>query len=193
MADTLPLNFPIPAEGSIVSYNWSDTLNGLGYITFYPTITDNSTAENILSPEIIQGEAYISASGTVDTTFSSSTFNTPKTIKGDAYISGALYQNSGANTTITATFYKYSGGQSAISSAIATETWVAGGNRNLYFNFRIPLTETHFKIGDYLQLKLSVTSTGNLGVVAVSPNASGYFSGVADTTMYLSVPFKVAI
>jgi hypothetical protein len=35
MADLLPLNFPLPSESSIASYDYIDSIEGLGYITFY--------------------------------------------------------------------------------------------------------------------------------------------------------------
>ena len=36
MSNNLPVNFPLQSEGAITSYNWTEMLSGMGYLTLYP-------------------------------------------------------------------------------------------------------------------------------------------------------------
>ena len=40
MAEVMPINFPLPSESAVASYNWSDVASGETYITFYPFFAD---------------------------------------------------------------------------------------------------------------------------------------------------------
>lgn len=85
MAEQLPINFAVPSEGAIASYNWIDLEAGFGYVDYYLCSSDDGTIykRTLTTTAVPSSEASISTSANYY--FISSVLNSPKTIEGTAY------------------------------------------------------------------------------------------------------------
>ena len=99
MAQQLPKNFDTPAESSVASYNYVDTLEGVGQLKFYGAgIKDSISSRQILTGQIIEPNPLtivVGSGNNVD--FVLPPFNLPKTTKG----TGILTFNTVVNNTTT--------------------------------------------------------------------------------------------
>lgn len=172
MADNLPVNFPIPAESAIASYNWTDIANGTGYATFYGSLF---SASNILTPTLYNVPNMGLAAGTY-ATFDATPFNSPRTAKGYAYINA--YRLGGAgNTTFTAKVSKISG---AVTTDISSEVSSSATGNDAWFLIRLLLTETVFKRGDILRVSIKSGDATNFGISTTYP-------------CLINIPFKIEL
>ena len=187
------------ASPLVASYDWADVANGFGYIEFYPAITDNSTTDYLLltKPLATKTKMYARQNNNTTFTFDSSVFNSPRTVKGIAIVSGALYA---ANTTatITAHFYKYSGGETSISSDVGTASYTPTVNSDTNYLFNVPLTETNFAAGDNLRVKITFTAGTNAVHFGISPDgsndaASAILFNDVSPQLKIQVPFKIEV
>lgn len=92
--DTLPINFNIPNEGAVVSYNYTDLASGEGYQTFYGGTASNGdvlTQSNKFISETTHTSSEETPVSTTSTKYIDKdfdiTFNTPRTIKGKLFVS----------------------------------------------------------------------------------------------------------
>lgn len=216
MADLMPVNFPIPGEQAIASYDIQDILNGLGYEQFYLcAFTDSSATTYAMIANTIYGDPKI-ISGTQDTTqtftFDSSIFNTPRTVKGTLYCDFSLMvdhasgQNAGTGYVVV-TLYHYDGSTETSLGTAQTDTvslGSSGGAREKALKFA--LTEKTFAVGDRIRVKVQVNSSGgtsgtsvtrvgvdprNRTYTAVSPGQVSF--DTQHTTFNIYVPFKTVI
>lgn len=194
MASTLPLNFPVPSEPSITSYDIDEIRDGVGYATYYLFTThDNSGTNYVIDKEELYSEDnYLNGDvgGTTTTwTFTSYPFLTPKNVKGDILTRAYTRHNAaGAAATLYVQIkvYHYDGTtETQLGSTWQSENMTVAGLTNTYLNARINVaTQKHFKIGDMIRVKVLTTSSGATGgtqwEVGFDPqNRSG---NVIDTT-----------
>jgi hypothetical protein len=180
---TIPNKYNFSGEPAIASYNYTDIINGFGYATLYPLVTEtNGGKDYFISPTALAsaGTERLDASTTpgTDYTFNSSTFNSPRILKGTALASGYLNYTTTSDTVIKIKFQKVSGATvTDVSSQITSQS--AGSPQP--FLMKIPLTTTHFKIGDSLRMVATVIghSSGNVPVYSTS------------NSFVLKVPFDI--
>jgi hypothetical protein len=180
MADNLPINFPLPSESAIASYNYQDIAAGLGYKTFYLVDpADTASTKYVLSPEAITTGGTTGGLLTAGTyTFTTSTFNSPRILKGTAYFYGKLVRNA-SNQTAAVTIKVNA---TAISSTITSPTYTATSP----FCLEVPLTETRVKRGD--TISAVVTITGATGGAVIDPQGD---IRAETPSMQVNLPFKI--
>lgn len=201
MAEVLPVAFPIPGESAIASYNYTDVAEGTGVVEFYGAETYDTTATRkyiLTANQITSNTAdLISPNGTIN--FDLSPFNSPRTIKGTAYFSVGMYESSSAAYYITAKIQKSSGGVvTDCSAAFQSDTIQANGVWKMVL-VAIPLTQTHFKKGDFLRLNLDVhgANNGNWSMGCDPTGRSGTYINSTltapsmTTKLTLNIPFKL--
>lgn len=217
MAITLPLNFPLPGESAVASYDYEDIVDGSGIVLLQAIGFTDSTGETYgLSKNSLYGDPTETGSDpateanfTIEKTltFSSAIFNTPRTIKGIAYIDGTMgLVESGAtdgfNAKITFTFYHYDGSTQTSIGSVTTETVESthSSTKLQSFCLKTTLTQKLFQIGEVLQIKVDVylqktggTSNNQL-FLAFDPmgNDTTHISSTNNqTTLRFLVPFKI--
>lgn len=167
MADTLPLNFPIPIETAITSYPYTDIQEGTGMVNFSgDRVSIDGTAGNDLY--ILSTASGLIPSVTSTTVTSANTinfdvvFNTPKIVNGTGYV--IIPFNCTGTAALTPTFrvYHYDGStETAISSAITVPTGTAGGGTTYFERIgTFSVTNVNFKRGETLRLKLTFADGG---------------------------------
>jgi len=173
----LPLKYQTQPS-AIASYDYTDVADGTGNSTFYLCYTaDNSGDTLILTNEILYSTEIdytyqIDAADNTDAAnldFNLTAFNTPRTIQGNATveIGMSLYQSTTADDRVwtynTINLYKVSGGvETLIGTAVSATEANPGSDTSTYYinTFSIPLTQTHFKIGDNLRANILVHVSG---------------------------------
>ena len=217
MANTLPINIPIPAESAIASYDYTDIADGAGYTTFDCFATTSSTATAYImarngsrtSPGVISA-LFNNTTGTQTVEFITSAFNTPRILKGKVllYIShGSLTTNSShpATSYVTATLKQNS---TSLGSAISP-TGTTGATIDTIFVHQNVLeinitTPVNIKIGD--TLTLSVVQTCGAGGISnkvfyiwFDPLDTAITSSytvnptTADSYLKVRIPFKIQL
>jgi hypothetical protein len=208
MADRLPINFDIPQESAVASYNWTELASGLGYVTFYGAMsatggTSPTVVYNLLSNPLpsnphlrtldgIYALQHSATAYTVDT----NVFNTPRLLQGTAYVSATLgIENNTASITMTVKLQHVRGAVvTDISSSLTSMTFTTSSDTTLRRNVIIPLdlTTTNIKKGDII--RLLVTNTGSAGGARTTRIG---FCPVSTDANYqpfkLSLPFKIEI
>jgi len=189
-AEVVPVNFPVPGESSIASYNYTDIANGLGYSSYYPNgIWDGSAVVYLLMSQTLHSQAGVrDFASTNSQDLDLSPFNTPKTLMGTAYFQFSAKTSSGASV-ITATIKKVSGASvTSISSAIASSSI---STSEAWKILKIPLTKTNFKIGDILRLTLAADAGTVHCYVGVDPTNTA--STITNTQSVLSIPSRISL
>lgn len=210
-AETLPVNFDVPSENIISTYNWTDIANGAGYATFYGSDFLDSTETKVYSLITSTIEAYTGITETAhntDNTYNFDiAFNSPRTLKGDCFIGVPIRADGEGSSTIAitmnASLYHYDGStETQIGGTITLALTSGAGTANwAYLNGVFePSSQVQFKIGEILRLKLNlvnaasgnVTSTG-----AFAHNPTNWDTTYASEAGYrhmilkLDVPFKI--
>jgi hypothetical protein len=219
MADQLPINFAVPQEGAIASYDFEDIIDGSGYLRLYATRMHNDgtyslIAENRISPFMIHSATgYVSATATValaasptyttilNLTFNSAAFNFPRILNGTARLQLPIsYNVNGASiirNTITIT-------NVTTSETIASDTWsttYAAPASIAASNIIRPMTISNKRIAPTNQIRINIVIDGTNTAGAVNGTATINFdpldrAGVADTfssQLILEVPVKVEL
>lgn len=183
MADTLPINFPLPPESSIASYDYFDLADGTGLKQYYCgaganstiTIGDNfghisSIADGILFDNPFyaelaagKGDLHVTSANTSDgmsitLTFDLAPFNIPRIIGGFAYLQLSVYRNNtGTNTSqFSAVYQKVASGGGTTDLNTTTQFTFAKNQSSTKF-VRQQLTQTAFARGDKLRLVITIT------------------------------------
>lgn len=94
MANTLPLNIPVPASASIASFNYTDIAEGTGVVKFYGASRNaNGTTDYFLTTSPVYSDDIILSgaipTGNFDRVLAKSydvKFNRPQNLKGIAYL-----------------------------------------------------------------------------------------------------------
>lgn len=186
MADNIPISFPIPTERGVVSYDYTDIAAGVGIVTYYLSATANNAGTTYcLSDFALPVGGGGGTMPTVETDFDLNSFKIPRYVSGTAYLAGWLDYAAGDAFVWTAQLKKVSGGvETDISSLITSNSM----NYDQEMSLAIPLTSTHFKIGDTLRLTTTKTA-GGTGNLKMDPTS---LYSVLDP-MKLYVPFKLEL
>lgn len=165
MAEVMPINFPLPSENAVASYNYTDMAEGTG-ITIFNLV--GTTGDNILTSQTVYADRIEEESADTSTTsdyvkifdvdYDLSAFNMPKTIKGTGLLNFSQFgQGSGDETSswyFTIVVKKYDGSTETSIGTVNSSTLTATGvhtTSNLEL-LPISLTQTHFAIGDILRV-----------------------------------------
>ena len=170
MAETIPINFPIPQETAITSYPYSDIREGTGIVRFRGVRLqiDNNSANDVYSLVTDSGIVSVKDGATVVTSGSSLdfdvTFNTPKIIDGNCIIYIPIYwTTAGAAATITpkVTVIHYDG--SSETTLLAQTTFQTGTGSIATadeWGLRVDIPRTHFKICETLRFTIEFATGG---------------------------------
>jgi hypothetical protein len=158
MAEVMPINFPLPSESAVASYNWSDVASGETYITFYPFFANPLYCMSATPINSGLGPSISQFGYNTTLTFTTTAFNAPRTIKGLAIASCPWIKSDANNKTVTVTIKKVTA--EAVESTLCTITLntitgregagVAGGSATI--------AETIIGVGEYLRAVFVIPS-----------------------------------
>jgi hypothetical protein len=170
MAENLPINFNIPAENVIATYNYTDLAEGTGMSDFYGMAINTGwsgavsyilTEKNYYSTQARQTTTYaapldVHTSGAVltadadpansfDLDFDLTSFNTPRVIKGTAIIQVPWAQNfspSGAlSGALVVQLQKYDGSTETTFASGAVQKRIDASGTNYYLTtLKVPVS-----------------------------------------------------
>ena len=191
MAQIIPNNFIVSSEGAIASYNYTDIASGTGFVSYYgaAVATDGGTSYILTTNPIHSSTATETNPTTIDGF--SITFNKPQNIKGTLITDiPVIFSGLGNTLYCTITVYKNS---TQIGTAISdTRTGAASYS---YKSFAVPITisQTHFKKGDTLKIKLVFTKSGGSFYLGYDPQnrTTGETLSNECTIMRYYVPFVI--
>lgn len=201
MADQLPVNFIIPSEGAIASYNFTDIAAGTGIVTYYlgrmvsPFFLTN--IQQIYS-DVYTQSTTLTGNGDFFDQDHDVFINRPITIKGDCYVNYATNVSaSNGDIALTAKLRKWDG---STETEIASGTGGASsatGQRMMLAKITVS-SATTIKKGEYLRLTILFTKTNHTGnstlTLAYDPagRTDANFS-VIGTTSKLLLPVRIEI
>lgn len=209
MADQLPINFPLPGENIIASYDFIDVQEGFGYQMYYLTdsIDSTGTTYEMGKNEIFSSDIEVIALNTdLTTTFYSGAFARPVYMKGTVKFSFcSAVQQSGVGQTaqINVKLYHYDGS----TSTQLGSTWqsavmnLTAGNVQTIHNGKIVVTGKKFKRGEIIKMEVIIDSTGGNNHISfgIDPqNRDGSYitpsTVISSTTQFLVfVPYRIEI
>jgi hypothetical protein len=177
MAQTLPINFPIPGESAIASYNYYDITDGTGITIFYGfTHNESGTTGYALSTNAMYPYSIKTlVSSAVDGLTKLGTYNfdlilnAPRRIKGKARFIGSYGTTAnagGSRVALVVNLIKVSGGTPTTIATASTETSSEVVSVTGWFlaNLEIALTSiTHFKKSDTLRVQVELWGDANSG------------------------------
>lgn len=152
------------SEAAIASYSYTDIAEGTGVVVFNGFKTTPSPYYK-LGTNPPYSEEISTLNGTDTPTvmdFDLTPFNLPKIVRGTAYVSLGIGKAETGSVSVTCQVYKVSAATTAISSARVSKVVVSASSPEMSL-VNIPLTQTHFKIGDILRLKMTLTNAGWTG------------------------------
>jgi len=206
MAENLPVNFSIPAEPVIASYDFYDFAEGTGIKTFYACASvDSGGTDYFLTADVIYSDPKSTlAVNTVKVLdFNLSAFNTPKIIRGTAAINVnySMYtDNPGThNCTLKFEFKKVSTATTTILTLTSANLPVVGGaaavSGLLCLTGIIP--ETIFGLGDILRVTATLTANdGNCTSIKMGHDPQDRADPDYDlekTQLKVNIPFKIPL
>jgi len=170
MADTLPINFQVPNEGAIVSYNYTDFAEGTGITTFYGFVSttdagndEHLTTDSSMFSTVIESVTSSGAGNAVhDADFDLNVFNMPQTLNGTAYVTftfgGGSSSSNNNNVYANVTIRHWDGSTETDLVTDQSETIVVNNNnREKLVTMPLVIPKTNFKKGETLRLNITVT------------------------------------
>lgn len=197
MAENLPINFAIPGENLIASYDWYQTLSDIGYQNFYLMKIKSTTATSyILTNQLTYADRYCIEETTSDKDFDLTVLK-PCTLKGDLIVLLSFRCPSGT-PVITGTLYHVNGAGTETSLGSGTISAEAVGEAYNHMRLlKFTLTEKSFGIGEKIRLNLTWSSVthiyldpSNRNEIKEGPVSSG--SALMQSTQVF-IPFKVEL
>ena len=207
----MPVPLKITSAGNIPSVvDWSDTIQGVGYKRFYAcsTYKENGSAYGyFLSSQAVDsglGESATNGLCTVspcDINFDFE-FGVPCIVESaDALVNFTLMLQDTTDTmTVTVDLYHVDTG--AAETSIGTQ-WTdtrTDGAVDFYIRLcaKLPLTKTHFAIGEKLRLSIALTDTGDPGRIYHDGGSrmtftETYSGATIGSDVTLDIPFKIDI
>jgi len=201
MADNLPVNFPIPSENAVASYNWVDVVTSQGYITLYGAKTQSGY---VLSSEVLYSDAVYTKKAFTDATFVLQldldydvTIGKPLTLMGKMLVSVPVqvYSSGNVGGYIIAKLRKWNGTtETEIANGTSTEEWLiwADASNNNYYTSdagtttrtRVLLVEltvplTSYKVGE--TLRVTIESYGKRSGSGTGTSIQQYHDPVGRT------------
>ncbi len=199
----IPQTYPtIPQP--IATFDFEDIANNTGVVILFgiSSETDGGVDYHLVPNKAFssQSETNRTSSGTTTIDFDLGTFNLPRTAKGTAYFSA----NIGAATNIIVKVlvqlkHVTNSTETNITSEITSQSVTTGSGVSSEMVFlELPITEKHFKKGDFLRLTVKLNTNGTNGAVGHDPNNGDgtVVLGSADkitTVMELQMPFRIDI
>lgn len=215
MADQLPLNFNIPPEPILVSYDYTDFASGLGYVEYYLSAAKDSSGTDYLAitndlASAVQCMETNEAQTPKTFIFYTSEFNSLRRLNGKAYFSCCIGHLAHGGLTISSSFqvkfYKYDGVNSTqigstwqstnYVAAVAAKDWMVLG--------KVSLPETKIKKGEQIKIEIIVSTSESGGgdsqtcTIGIDPSnsisekpASDY--GLRTTIFKLLLPYKIEV
>jgi hypothetical protein len=172
LADVLPINFPVPSESSIASYDYTDIAEGTGVVVFQGVNTQDNAVQDY---SLITNTIYSTNKFTYGTSGPNAkaididfdvTFNNPKNIKGIArgqvsWLQGdETVANKSGDSYAIMKIRKYSGtteteiaSNTKSKSLVAADTTVNGTTVMIEANIS---SVVHFKAGDILRVTIEI-------------------------------------
>lgn len=179
MAETLPINFPLPSESFSANFDYFDWASGFGYRRLYLSTTETSVATSyILTPNTIHSTHGATTIGVSEDRDFDVAFASPQTIEGDVILRFSEAAGSGS-ASMSATWKIYHvtvGGTETQLATVTTPTVNVGASgRNYLIVTKMAVAKTSFAIGEKLRLNVVTTGTSP-GLIAIDP------SGLTSTT-----------
>jgi hypothetical protein len=201
MADLLPINFPVPSESAIASYDYTDIAEGTGVVKFMGMVDMDDNGMLVTSESIGSHKAYrIIASGGSATLLNKSfdvTFNMPKTIKGKCIccipVSGSA--GNARDRSAAVTIYHVNAASTATSLGTDTGTDIGTASAtiaaNEVINVVINVAKKHFKKGETLRINVNATrsDTGGDDTIGHDPMNRTTDSSLTTSQMSFFIPF----
>jgi hypothetical protein len=210
----VPINFAVPSESAIASYNSVELLTGQGKLEFngYNLLQFGGTKKYSMSEyNSASTDVYTDISSGVGLTFKTSKLKKPLVIEGDLNVTFSLYicrATTGAGTPYvdyTATFSKISNGVTTVLSTGPTQQFTGSG---IWTSAPIAVTgpvthllsipKTNFQIGDEMVLTITGVLSG------VNPRSGLFhdplgrkslynltFATEQDSKLKITVPIKI--
>ena len=185
------------AQRSIASYDYTDIAEGTGVVKFYAYSSASSLAEtyNLTTDSSINSRnIFSSLSGTPGNSytynFDLQAFNLSKVVKGTAIVNGLMTYHPGTNNQVyvKAQILKWDGStETAISGQIQSQNNVGVEST---FCIKLPLTETHFRKGEILRLKMVLYAIGS-DVASLFHDPQGRVAGDFSTTATYSSTLRI--
>ena len=198
----IPQTFPAPTEAAIASFSFTDIADGSGNVIFLGLAAETSGG---VTYHLVQTAIFSqppatgrSSQGTTTIDFNSSTFNLPRIAKGTATFSAAMGVTGGESVKLLVTVIHFDGSTETVIGAEQTSQTFTGGESEMV-SFRFTLTETLFKKGDLIRLRVKLNQVNAAGSSEVGhdPNnedATFIKPGTKHTTvMQLHMPFKIDV
>ncbi len=192
----MPINFPLPSESAVASYNWSDVASGETYITFYPFFANtlycmSATPINSgLGPSISQfgGATY---------TFTTTAFNAPRTIKGLAIASCPWIKTDADAKTVTVTIKKVTAALVETTLCTITLNTITGDDVGGVAGGSATIAETIIGVGEYLRAVFVIPSACYISFDPVDRSwkiwaGSDYVTNTYGATR-IEIPVKVPL
>lgn len=167
MVQGLPLEFDVPGESIVATYDYYDFGEGTGMRLLYAakTSADEILTQNQVYSHSIETSGTSSSpptdayENTLDVDFDLSAFNAPKDVYGTAYVNGYFEvqtTGTGANGTgkLTLKLRKWDGSaETEIASVDLEVATVHNDTQSKLFLLSLPITTpVHFAVGDILRL-----------------------------------------
>lgn len=203
----LPLNFAIPAENAIASYNYTDISEGTGIQVFYGCDSVNSVGTTYIATGKSLWSANTSTtvagttSGTMDKYIDADfdvTFNTTKTIVGDAYVNMCFAINSATTPKTGYIIFKvrkYSGGVETDLGTVQSATLTGQSNATVWrpLNMKVAIAQTEFVQGDILRLTVEawMQSSNANGFIKIYHDPKGRADDIVSANYFSVMAFHI--
>jgi len=180
MAEILPVNFPVPGESSIASYNYTDLAEGVGYVIYYGISSTDSVGTTHFLHTTAMYDGYNETTGTgnytagvidqaaftaeIDIDFDLSPYNLPKIVNGTVRIIVSIGAPAGgagnaAEAYVTFTLYHWDGATETSIGTVTSPTLVLAENTTVARTYNLEIDASagrHFKKGEILRLNAKV-------------------------------------
>lgn len=181
MAEQLPINFAIPAEPTITSYNYTDIADGSGKVDFYGYESKGSAAAKyeLDTDTAIYSETTLftgTTSGTGGTAitfnkdFYTKKYNKPTTLKGTCFVQlpfahRVTVSNQNISTYLVVTISEYNATATTQVTQATSYTFASGVgvSQIANFNFSFDVPDYTIKVGSQILVNLSVYSGNTAG------------------------------
>jgi hypothetical protein len=177
MAETLPINIPIPPEPSITTYSFTDVATNTGYLVLYPVMVNENSAETytLTTSSGVYSNGTLAKQRPFGGTYSASSISINfdmlivkrMILKGKARVSMALGVTAGSGSAFdmvtTASFYKVVGGTPTQLGSTSTNTHNGSGSslmNSTSVSHQIDISETELKVGDTLRFTFTINDCG---------------------------------
>lgn len=212
MADNLPINFPVPSEQTIASYNYVDVEEGTGIVEYYGTRKQGSAGDAyylLRNPYRSAGYSKYSVGGNLNYlttgsyTFDTLTFSAPRYVQGNAYFSAGSLIDAGDTPYIEVQLFHVDSGnnETAITGNIDGAHYGLTGDLAINLFVVLPITTPHqVKIGEKIRMKITTHTSSGTFYLGCDPSDTSFPTTLgiaapentyATTKMTIGIPFRL--